>query len=208
MIAVSADRGGFREIVREVAERRAAGQDRRGMSDAGRAGDRRRRLPRRGAGLVAALGRPALGGHARRRRALAGAGRLGRAPPRRRDRRRDAAPARRRRGASASSAASRSRTPTGRVTALDELWSDASVRMNEGGCDPDGRFYCGSMAYDQQPGAAVAVPAGPRRLGPRRRSRASRSPTASTGARTGRSPTTTTPRPTASTSSTTTAKPG
>ena len=26
--------------------------------------------------------------------------------------------------------------------------------MNEGGCDPDGRFYCGSMAYDQQPGAA------------------------------------------------------
>ena len=26
--------------------------------------------------------------------------------------------------------------------------------MNEGGCDPDGRFYCGSMAYDQRPGAA------------------------------------------------------
>ena len=25
--------------------------------------------------------------------------------------------------------------------------------MNEGGCDPDGRFYCGSMAYDRQPGA-------------------------------------------------------
>jgi sugar lactone lactonase YvrE len=25
--------------------------------------------------------------------------------------------------------------------------------MNEGGCDPDGRFYCGSMAYDQAPGA-------------------------------------------------------
>jgi sugar lactone lactonase YvrE len=24
--------------------------------------------------------------------------------------------------------------------------------MNEGGCDPDGRFYCGSMAYDQAPG--------------------------------------------------------
>ena len=23
--------------------------------------------------------------------------------------------------------------------------------MNEGGCDPDGRFYCGSMAYDQRP---------------------------------------------------------
>jgi sugar lactone lactonase YvrE len=26
--------------------------------------------------------------------------------------------------------------------------------MNEGGCDPDGRFYCGSMAYDQRAGAA------------------------------------------------------
>jgi sugar lactone lactonase YvrE len=40
------------------------------------------------------------------------------------------------------------------VTHLDELWADTRVRMNEGGCDPDGRFYCGSMAYDQQPGAA------------------------------------------------------
>lgn len=27
--------------------------------------------------------------------------------------------------------------------------------MNEGGCDPDGRFYCGSMAYDFEPGAAA-----------------------------------------------------
>ena len=26
--------------------------------------------------------------------------------------------------------------------------------MSEGGCNPDGRFYCGSMAYDQRPGAA------------------------------------------------------
>ncbi|WP_249998305.1 SMP-30/gluconolactonase/LRE family protein [Actinoplanes sp. M2I2] len=42
----------------------------------------------------------------------------------------------------------------GAVTALPELWSDTGVRMNEGGCDPDGRFYCGSMAYDQTPGAA------------------------------------------------------
>ena len=31
-----------------------------------------------------------------------------------------------------------------------ELWSDDAIRMNEGGCDPDGRFYCGSMAYDQR----------------------------------------------------------
>src|SRR4051812_38735966 len=36
----------------------------------------------------------------------------------------------------------------------EEVWSDTSVRMNEGGCDPDGRFYCGSMAYDQRKGAA------------------------------------------------------
>ena len=27
--------------------------------------------------------------------------------------------------------------------------------MNEGGCDPDGRFYCGSMAYDQSTGAGA-----------------------------------------------------
>jgi sugar lactone lactonase YvrE len=41
----------------------------------------------------------------------------------------------------------------GAIRHLHELWSDTNVRMNEGGCDPDGRFYCGSMAYDQQPGA-------------------------------------------------------
>jgi sugar lactone lactonase YvrE len=35
---------------------------------------------------------------------------------------------------------------------LGELWSDAGVRMNDGGCDPQGRFYCGSMAYDAAPG--------------------------------------------------------
>ncbi|MFC7530022.1 SMP-30/gluconolactonase/LRE family protein [Actinoplanes sp. GCM10030250] len=44
--------------------------------------------------------------------------------------------------------------PDGTVTALPELWSDPGLRMNEGGCDPDGRFYCGSMAYDQAAGAA------------------------------------------------------
>jgi sugar lactone lactonase YvrE len=43
----------------------------------------------------------------------------------------------------------------GQVTPLGELWSDERVRMNEGGCDPDGRFYCGSMAYDERPGAAA-----------------------------------------------------
>jgi sugar lactone lactonase YvrE len=43
----------------------------------------------------------------------------------------------------------------GTLTHLDELWTDTRVRMNEGGCDPDGRFYCGSMAYDQRPGAGA-----------------------------------------------------
>src|SRR3712207_7446267 len=43
----------------------------------------------------------------------------------------------------------------GTLTHLGELWTDDHVRMNEGGCDPDGSFYCGSMAYDQRPGAAI-----------------------------------------------------
>ncbi|MFJ9668815.1 SMP-30/gluconolactonase/LRE family protein [Streptomyces sp. NPDC101219] len=41
----------------------------------------------------------------------------------------------------------------GTVTVVVSLWSDGRVRMNEGGCDPDGRFYCGSMAYDGREGA-------------------------------------------------------
>ncbi|MFF9219716.1 SMP-30/gluconolactonase/LRE family protein [Streptomyces viridosporus] len=41
----------------------------------------------------------------------------------------------------------------GTVTFLESLWSDERVRMNEGGCDPDGRFYCGSTAYDGRKGA-------------------------------------------------------
>jgi sugar lactone lactonase YvrE len=45
--------------------------------------------------------------------------------------------------------------PDGTVTALDPVWDDDSVRMNEGGCDPDGRFWCGSMAYDKRAGAAA-----------------------------------------------------
>ena len=43
----------------------------------------------------------------------------------------------------------------GGLTRLPPLWDDEGVRMNEGGCDPHGRFYCGSMAYDQRPGAAA-----------------------------------------------------
>jgi len=42
----------------------------------------------------------------------------------------------------------------GSFTPLPELWAGSEVRMNEGGCDPQGRFYCGSMARDRQAGAA------------------------------------------------------
>lgn len=41
----------------------------------------------------------------------------------------------------------------GVIRPLEELWTDPQLRMNEGGCDPDGRFYCGSMAYDKRRGA-------------------------------------------------------
>jgi sugar lactone lactonase YvrE len=41
----------------------------------------------------------------------------------------------------------------GGLVTLEPLW-DGPVRMNEGGCDPDGRFWCGSMAYDKSEGAA------------------------------------------------------
>ena len=43
----------------------------------------------------------------------------------------------------------------GALNPLEPVWTDPSVRMNEGGCDPDGRFWCGSMAYDQTEGAAA-----------------------------------------------------
>lgn len=45
--------------------------------------------------------------------------------------------------------------PDGSLVSLPPVWDDPGVRMNEGGCAPDGAFYCGSMAYDQQPGAAT-----------------------------------------------------
>jgi len=36
---------------------------------------------------------------------------------------------------------------------LPELWPTGPVRMNDGGCDPLGRFYCGSMAVGDHHGA-------------------------------------------------------
>jgi sugar lactone lactonase YvrE len=43
-------------------------------------------------------------------------------------------------------------SPVGReIPAFD----DRRSRMNDGGCDPQGRFYCGTMAYAETPGAGV-----------------------------------------------------
>lgn len=47
------------------------------------------------------------------------------------------------------------------VTALPEVWSDPGVRMNEGGCDPAGNLYLGSMAYDARPGGGNLYRFGP-----------------------------------------------
>jgi sugar lactone lactonase YvrE len=43
--------------------------------------------------------------------------------------------------------------PDGALRRLPEVFSDTTVRMNDGGTAPDGSFYCGSMAYDQRTGA-------------------------------------------------------
>lgn len=36
-----------------------------------------------------------------------------------------------------------------------DLWTDPGVRFNDGGCDPDGNFFCGSMAYSTAQGAGT-----------------------------------------------------
>ncbi len=51
----------------------------------------------------------------------------------------------------------------GSVDRLPELWHDEGVRMNEGGCDPQGRFYCGSMAYASTKGAGTVYRLAPDR---------------------------------------------
>lgn len=38
---------------------------------------------------------------------------------------------------------------------LPPMWSDPGIRMNEGGCDPQGNLYAGSMVYAKTPGAAT-----------------------------------------------------
>ncbi len=41
------------------------------------------------------------------------------------------------------------------LRATDPVFIDPGLRFNEGGCDPAGRFYCGTMAYAKTPGAAT-----------------------------------------------------
>jgi len=45
--------------------------------------------------------------------------------------------------------------PDGSLSPAIPAWEAPGMRMNEGGCDPHGRFYCGSMAYDRRPGGAA-----------------------------------------------------
>jgi sugar lactone lactonase YvrE len=40
-------------------------------------------------------------------------------------------------------------------TALAPVFVDPLIRMNDGGCDPQGRFHCGTMAYAETPGAGT-----------------------------------------------------
>ncbi|MCS5717980.1 SMP-30/gluconolactonase/LRE family protein [Herbiconiux sp. CPCC 205763] len=43
-----------------------------------------------------------------------------------------------------------------REWAGEPLWeASAGIRFNEGGCDPEGRLLCGSMSYEQTPGAGT-----------------------------------------------------
>jgi sugar lactone lactonase YvrE len=41
------------------------------------------------------------------------------------------------------------------VETLPQVFDSPLIRMNDGGCDPQGRFYCGTMAYAETPGAGV-----------------------------------------------------
>ena len=41
------------------------------------------------------------------------------------------------------------------ATPLCEIVTEPGIRMNDGGCDPQGRFWCGTMAYDETPGAGT-----------------------------------------------------
>jgi sugar lactone lactonase YvrE len=38
---------------------------------------------------------------------------------------------------------------------LPPVFTDPLIRMNDGGCDPQGRFHCGTMAYAETPGGGT-----------------------------------------------------
>ena len=136
----------------------------------GRAAHRAGGLPRRGPGVVRALGRPALGRHARRRRARARRGRRGRSAatsatsPRRCARARGGGARHRRRARVRARGARRRRSPASRT-----LW------RRPGRADERGRLRSRRAASTaarwpttSAPGAGSALPARRRRLGRRR----------------------------------------
>jgi sugar lactone lactonase YvrE len=43
--------------------------------------------------------------------------------------------------------------PAGELHELAEMWADENIVLNDAACDPDGRFYCGSLAQDRRPDA-------------------------------------------------------
>ncbi len=45
--------------------------------------------------------------------------------------------------------------PDGTPTHRYDILGDPRIRMNDGGCDPDGRFYCGSMHEAAEPGSGT-----------------------------------------------------
>ena len=79
--------------------------------------------------------------------------------------------------------------------------------MNEGGCDPAGRFYCGSMGYDKRPAPRALYRLDPDGICATVLNEVTIS-NGFDGAPTAGSPTTPTPPTARSTSSTTTRRPG
>ena len=43
----------------------------------------------------------------------------------------------------------------GELTSFGEVFADQHLRFNDGACDPAGNFLCGTMAYDETPGAGT-----------------------------------------------------
>src|SRR5690606_25299297 len=50
---------------------------------------------------------------------------------------------------------------SGALNYLGDVFTDPTIRMNDAGCDPNGAFYCGSMAYDAAAGRGALYRLGP-----------------------------------------------